>query len=149
MGTKYNGSDEEKVALDLFIKLNRAGDSVNRRMLSRLHSSNLTIAQFGVLDALYHLGALTHGELAKKHLRSPNNMTSVIDTMERSGLVTRHRSIEDRRVILVELTEKGRSLFEEVWPGHLSAILDSMNTLEPQEQCQLARLLKKLGTGLN
>src|SRR5512133_1005184 len=104
MPTHYKGTPEETLALDTFIKLTRAMSSFEDRMLSHGSLGKLTLSQFGVLEALYHLGPMCQGQLSQKLLRSTGNMTMVIDNLEKAGCVRRVRSIEDRRMIKVELT---------------------------------------------
>ena len=60
-----------------------------------LSDHNLTISQFGVLEALYHLGPLSQRQLADKILRSSGNLTMVIDNLERDGLVRRDADPEE------------------------------------------------------
>jgi MarR family 2-MHQ and catechol resistance regulon transcriptional repressor len=145
MPTKHQGSEEEKLALDLHIKLARANQTLGNRINFEVLSAGVSSSQFGVLDALYHLGPLTLGDIAKKHLKSPNNMTSVVDTMERSGLVVRRRCDNDRRVIYVEITTKGRETFAKLWPAHVKRVTEAVANLSPDEQKALADLCKKLG----
>lgn len=139
-------SPEEVLALDLFIKLSRASDAVAGKIAKHLLGSGISPSQFGILDALYHTGPLSLGELAKKHLRSPNNITSVADTMERSGLVVRERQKHDRRLILVNLTDKGRETFESLWEEHARVVTETMSPLSANDQKVLADLLRTLGT---
>lgn len=148
MPTHHKGSEEEKLALDLTIKLARAAQAVNNFVMPDVVACGVSPSQFGVLDALYHLGPLTLGDVAKKHLKSPNNITSVVDTMERSGLVERRRCDKDRRVIYVDITAKGRQTFEEMYPHHVKRLVKAMKVLSPKEQKDLAELCKKLGVGL-
>jgi len=145
MPSRHQGTEEERLALDLTIKLARATQALMNRVMSQIVSAGVSPSQFGVLDALYHLGPMTLGDIAKKHLKSPNNMTSVVDTMERSGLVERRRCEQDRRVIYVDITDKGRDIFAKLWPGHVERILQAVSTLSPEEQVELAALCKKLG----
>jgi len=145
MATHFDGTECERQALDLLVKLTRAAAAVEAAAAKSLVGSGITLSQFGVLDALYHLGDLSLGALAVKHLRSPNNMTSVVDTMERAGLVRRTRSESDRRSFTVCLTSKGRAAFEEVWPRHLETIQSAMAGVSPEEKRDLSDLLKKLG----
>lgn len=148
MPTHHKGTEEEKLALDLTIKLARASQALGNRLMCEVVSSGVSASQFGVLDALYHLGPLTLGNVAKKHLKSPNNITSVVDTMERSGLVVRRRCDKDRRVIYVDITDKGREIFASLWPGHVKRLVKAVAALSPKEQSQLAELCKKLGSSL-
>ena len=147
MPTKFAGTEEERRALDLFIKLSRASESVAGQISKAMGPSGVTVSQFGVLDALYHLGPLPLGELAKKHLRSPNNMTTVIDTMEKHGWVERQRCPGDRRIVKAVLTCDGRALFESLWPANLAAIVSAMSVLTPAKQLELAALVRELGLG--
>ncbi len=89
MGTHYVGPVEETRALDVYIKLSRAAESVTGRINGHLQDHNLTISQFGALEALYHLGSLQPSQLAQKVLKSTGNMTLVIDNLVKRGLVTR------------------------------------------------------------
>lgn len=132
-------------ALRGFVKLNRACMSVNRFVHAHLAEHNLTPTQFGVLDALVHLGPLTVSVLAGKILCSQNSLSSVIDTMEKSQLVMRERSATDRRVVLVSLTDAGRDRFNQAWPDHLVRITVAFDVLTGPELQELERLLRKLG----
>ncbi len=67
MPTHYNGSEKEINALNLYIKLMRAAQSVTSRIHSYLIKWKVTVSQFGVLDALYYLGPLSQQQLAKKN----------------------------------------------------------------------------------
>ncbi|MEA2553833.1 MAG: MarR family transcriptional regulator, and catechol-resistance regulon repressor [Fimbriimonadaceae bacterium] len=145
MPTKHKGTEEERQALDLTITLARATQALGNKVSCEIVAAGLSHSQFGVLDVLYHLGPLTLGDIAKKHLKSPNNMTSVVDTMERSGLVERRRCDKDRRVIYVDITKKGRDIFAKIWPGHVERLVRAVSTLTADEQAELARLCKKLG----
>lgn len=145
MPTHFEGSDDERLALDVFIKLLRAGDAVAQRAFGSLYQAGITPGQFGVLDALYHQGPLMLSEIAAKHLRSRNNMTVVADNLEKQGLVRRERDSVDRRVIRVHLTDSGRALVERLLPHHVASIVRELSVLSPAEQEQLNTLLRKLG----
>ena len=71
-----------------------------------------------MLEALLHLGPLCQGDLAGKLLRSGASTTSVVEGLEKRGLVVRQRTEEDKRFVRVALTGKGRKLIEEIFPGH-------------------------------
>jgi MarR family 2-MHQ and catechol resistance regulon transcriptional repressor len=75
MGTHYQGTQAETDALNAYIKLMRAAESVTARAHNVL-PKEITLSQFGVLEALLHRGPLCQGELASKLLRSGGNVTS-------------------------------------------------------------------------
>lgn len=147
MGTHYKGNEKEVGALDAYIKLMRAAGSVMARVNRHLAGSDLTISQFGVLEALFHLGPLSQRELGRRLLKSGGNMTLVIDNLEKRGLVRRERAQEDRRFVTVLLTEKGTRLIADILPLHVRQIVLQMGVLSSEEQRELERLCKLLGLG--
>ena len=145
MGTHYPGTPEEKSALDVYIKLSRAAEAVNTRINQHLKAKNITISQFGALEAIYHLGPMHQNRLAEKILKSTGNLTLVIDNLEKRGLVTRERDPEDRRCITIDLTGSGRELIEQLFPRHVAIVVREIGVLTRAEQSQLAALCRKLG----
>jgi DNA-binding MarR family transcriptional regulator len=83
-----------------------------RKMLDEtLEQQGLTSADWKVLTALRWQGKpyrRNAGELAKRSDLSSGAMTNRLDHLEQEGLVRRLRDPDDRRGVLVELTEKGR-----------------------------------------
>ena len=82
MGTKYQGTEAEVLALNTYIKVTRAAQSIMSRAMQHLADSNLSPSQFAILEALYHLGTLSQVELAQKLLLSTGNITTVIQNLE-------------------------------------------------------------------
>ncbi|HSV85138.1 MAG TPA: MarR family transcriptional regulator [Levilinea sp.] len=148
MPVHYKGSPETTLALDTYIKLTRANSAFEARLLAHGDLGNITISQFGVLEALHHLGAQCQGAISQKLLKSTGNMTLVIDNLEKQGLVRRNRSLEDRRQVMIELMPQGEELIKEMFPRHAAAITQEMSVLSIDEQRILGRLLRKLGLGL-
>ncbi len=147
MGTHFKGKPSEVRALDAFIKLVRATDSVQGRLARRHAELGLTETQFGVLEALHHLGPLCQTALAGKLLKSGGNVTLVVDNLEKHGLVRRERSREDRRFVTVTLTGEGKRLISRIFPAHAKAIAEELSALSAEEQEELGRLCRKLGKG--
>jgi MarR family 2-MHQ and catechol resistance regulon transcriptional repressor len=147
MPTHFTGSRAEMRTLDTFIKLTRCTNSLFARLTERNTLGDITPSQFAVLEALYHLGSMTQGEVSAKVLKSGSNMTTVIDNLERDGYVRRERDAKDRRVIHVHLTEAGTSKLEAVLPVHIAALVEEFSVLSASEQQTLAELCKKLGKG--
>ncbi|HEX9887112.1 MAG TPA: MarR family transcriptional regulator [Longimicrobiales bacterium] len=140
-------SGDHERALRLWIALARCYATFSRAVGAKICEYDLTAPQFGVLEALHHLGPLSLGELAGKLLVTGGNVTYVMDRLEERGLVVRERSPEDRRVVEAKLTDAGRELITEVFPGHTDFIKDLVGHLEPTDQEELRRLLKVLGRG--
>jgi MarR family transcriptional regulator, 2-MHQ and catechol-resistance regulon repressor len=145
MGTRYDGTKEETGALNAFIKLVRAAQSVSGRVESHFSGIGLSVSQFGALEALYHLGPLFQKDLASKILKSTGNITMVVDNLEKRGLVERVRDEKDRRHYSVRITEKGAGLIKSFFPGHVARIVHEMGVLTRAEQKELDRLCRKVG----
>ncbi len=101
-----------------------------------------------MLEALWHLGPLCQRELGDKLLKSSSNVTTVVDNLERRGLVSRTRGKQDRRVITVNLTVAGRRSIQKAFPSHLADIVAAFAHLSSSEQRELARLCRVLGLGI-
>lgn len=145
MGTKHRGPAEEVRALDAYVKLSRAAAAVEAAVNRHLAAAGLTISQFGVLEALWHLGPLPQGALARKILKSPANLTTVLDNLERRELILRRRDPADRRVVRVELSDQGEARIAPLFPRHVARVVDAFSALDPAEQETLARLCRTLG----
>jgi MarR family 2-MHQ and catechol resistance regulon transcriptional repressor len=108
----------------------------------------LTEKQFGVLEALLHLGPLQQHQIGKKVLVSRANITLIVDQLSDRGLVRRERESDDRRCVRVHLTAEGRRQIARLFPTHAASVADVLSSLTAAEQQQLGRLCRKLGRGL-
>lgn len=145
MPSHYQGTPTEVRALNTFIKLSRAANSLMTRVFAMDTIEDLTPSQFAVMEAIYHLGPLSQTDISNKVLRSGGNITLVIDNLEKAGLAQRTRSKEDRRVVTVSLTETGHEKIARIFPVHASVIVNEMNRLSADEQELLGELCRKLG----
>jgi DNA-binding MarR family transcriptional regulator len=73
----------------------------------------LSYAQYGLLFGLERGEAIPTRELAEAAELSPSTATQMLDNLERDGLVERTRSLEDKRVVLVSLSDRGRAVVDE------------------------------------
>lgn len=147
MSRNFKGSQREERALDSYVKLARAANSALAYARVGLDDAGLTSSQFAVLEALYHVGPLCLGDLARRILTSSGNLTLVIDNLEKRGLVRRRHQGKDKRFILATITPAGRKLIARIFPEHSRRIVEVMARLSPSEQDRLGRLCRKLGVG--
>jgi len=145
MVTKARCETGQARALNTYVKLMRATESVTARAHRHLSSIGLSFSQFGVLEALYHLGPMSQSEIGQKILRSSGNITMAIDNLEKRQLVRRERNPADRRYLIIHLTEKGKKLIRKIFPSHAAEITQKFDVLTVAEQQTLGRLCKKLG----
>lgn len=138
-------TEHEDTSLYLLVVLARAYNSVMAHSNRSIQSHGLNSTEFGVLDVLYHKGALPLQKIGEKVLISSGNITYVVDKLQKKNLLVRRASSEDRRVIYAELTEEGTRLFEHIFPEHIQRIKDAVGGLDEEEKRQVSALLRKLG----
>ena len=135
----------EDIVLRAHIELSRSLTKIRAKETSWLADRDLTLPQFGILESLYHLGRLTVGQITTLTLSTPGNITVVIKNLQSKGLINAKPSQEDRRIKILEITEKGSSIIQSIFPNHvenLSGWYD--NALSEDEIKTLSHLLRKL-----
>jgi len=75
-----------------------------------LQALGLTYPQYLAMMVLWEEDGLTVGEISNRLLTDPGSLTPLLKRLEVEGLLSRTRSREDERVVVVELTEAGRAL---------------------------------------
>jgi len=75
-----------------------------------LQKLGLTYPQYLAMLVLWEQDGMTVGEISQHLLTDPGSLTPLLKRLEAEGLLTRSRSREDERVVLVQLSEKGRAL---------------------------------------
>jgi MarR family transcriptional regulator, 2-MHQ and catechol-resistance regulon repressor len=135
----------QRLSLATYIRLMRAANAARTHASRNLGDSGLTLTQFAVLEALYHVGPLSLSEIANKILTTGGNLTMVAGNLARDGFVERRKSQKDARVQILGLTPKGKALMDRIFPMHVAAIVEFMRALEPGELEQLGELCRKLG----
>jgi len=147
MVKKFKGTPAQERALSAYVKLERAAGAAFAYARIGLEEEGLTLSQFAVLEALYHLGPLFLGDLARRILTSSGNLTLVVDNLQKRGLVKRKQQGKDKRFILAAITPAGRKLIARIFPDHARRITEIMARLKPDEQLRLGDLCRKLGKG--
>lgn len=149
MATHHKGTEDEQRALDLFIALSRGSDWYHRGALTQAPlPESLTITQFGVLEAIYHLGPMCQTDLGRKILKTKGNISVVIDRLVKRGFVVRRAQEHDRRFSVIDLTAEGRAVIAAYFPQIAAGFAASAAVLTADEQETLTRLCKKLGRGV-
>jgi MarR family transcriptional regulator, 2-MHQ and catechol-resistance regulon repressor len=137
---------QQRLALATYVRLMRAANAARAHAARHLGGTRVTLTQFAVLEALYHLGPMSLSDIAQKILTTGGNLTMVVGNLEKLGLAHRQKCPEDRRVLIVVLTAKGKALIRKLFPEHAAAITEFMGALSSAEQESLGNLCRQLGT---
>lgn len=143
---KPAATEAQAVALKLWIVLARAQTAIARHAEADVARHGLTIAEFAILEALYHRGPLLLGDLQRKVLVSSGGVTYLVDRLTEKGLVERQECAEDRRARYAALTAAGKRLIARIFPAHAEAITAATAGLTRAQQREATALLRALGT---
>ena len=132
-------------ALKLWVVLARAYWAIEAAASADVARHGITIAEFGILEALHHKGPLLLGEIQRKLLCSSGGITYLVDRLEGQGLVERRECPSDRRARYAALTRKGQKLIRRIFPEHAERIAQLLAGLNGKDQQRAGALLRKLG----
>ena len=134
-------------ALQVTARLSRIGPLLARRQEEVFDRFGLSRGEVGALSALRISGPpyrLSPTRLAKGLMLSSAGITSRIDRLERRGLVRRLDDPDDRRGVIIELTDDGRDVVDEAVAALAISDRQLLDRLDPQEVDQLEGLLRKV-----
>ena len=143
-GEPVRYGDPTTTALQLWEHLSKAHSAVHAQATNDLTQRGLTMAEYGVLEALHRRGPMQLGEIQRDQLVSSGGVTFLVDRLEAKGLVERHSSREDRRAKYATLTSQGEAMLAELLPAHAECIRDSLSGLSLPEQRSAIGILRAL-----
>ncbi|TAL91543.1 MAG: MarR family transcriptional regulator [Candidimonas sp.] len=118
--------------------------SINRMIDQGVAPIGLTSKQWKPLIMICHHDINTPAELSRVTNVDTGAMTRVLDRLEAKGFISRHRCLEDRRVVKLELTDSG----QQVIGGILGPVADTLNThlagFSKQETELLLKFLQRM-----
>jgi DNA-binding MarR family transcriptional regulator len=131
--------------------LGLAGYNIRRAYLvvqahfdERMEKLDLRQAEFSVLSVLRSNPGINQKALAEALAVAPPNLATLLDRLEARGLLTRQRSVDDKRVQLVELTSHGARLYARALKAAAEADAAAIDRLDAGERQQLKLLLRKI-----
>lgn len=127
-------------------RLRRLSIHLGREVEAVLLKHGLSSSAFDVLATLRRAGApyqLSPGDLLAMTMVSSGTMTNRIDQLEKAGLVERVHNPQDRRSVLISLTDKGFSVVEDAVNAHVDNQHRLLAPLNEKEQAALDTLLKR------
>jgi DNA-binding MarR family transcriptional regulator len=135
-----------QLALSVWLRLLKAHGLILRELRRRV-PEDLTLPQFDVLAQLHRRGdeGMTPGELTRELLVTAGNVTGIVDRLQALRLVERRRLPEDRRVVHVRLTPRGRRLMQRAIPRHRKDVLALLSPVPTADLVRLRDLLGSLG----
>jgi DNA-binding MarR family transcriptional regulator len=124
----------------------RATDLYSRQLSKR---AGLTAPQLLILQAIRALGAVSLSKLSQQVSLSQATVTTIIDRLEARGLVTRHRSAEDKRVVHATLTDAGETMVLKAPTPLQDVFSQRFAALDDWEQSMIVAALQRVATMMN
>jgi MarR family 2-MHQ and catechol resistance regulon transcriptional repressor len=112
-----------------------------------IDSYGISRDHFMILELLYNKGPHPVQKICEIFSIPSGSITYVVDKLEKSGYVKRQPSPTDQRTSNVVLTEKGITLFDEIFPKHVETISKNFSFINDEEKQLLIDLLKRIGLG--
>lgn len=138
---EYPGADLRSSALAR--SLERLGQSIAAGVAAVWRRHGLSHAAGNALAVIEGAGPMTPGDIsAAMHITS-GSITSLLDTLERQGLVRRSSHADDRRKILVQITAEGHHLLDEALPAIQIVARRLLGDLSEAERTQLLDLTRR------
>jgi len=145
MSTHYKDDAQKQLVLKTWIKFSRAHHSVSQVLRQGIEQQGCTLSQFGVMEALYHVGPLSVKEIGQKLLLTPSNLVTVIDNLVKQDLAKRVPCEHDRRSMIIHLTPRGESVIKIMFKKHLKVMMTCFSKLNEDELKSLGSISRTLG----
>jgi DNA-binding MarR family transcriptional regulator len=139
--------DLDVAPMQVMSRLSRLARHLDRARRAAFAAHDLEPWEFDVLSALRRQGPpyqLSPGALLHATLVTSGTMTNRIDRLAAAGLVSRHRDPQDKRGVLVALTDRGKNAADAALAGLLTRERELLAGLAPGQQAELAGLLRLL-----
>ncbi|MBN6204083.1 MarR family transcriptional regulator [Staphylococcus saprophyticus] len=136
--------DRAQISLNTFVGLNRTLDHLMKIVKTDVQRYGLNVTEFAVMELLYNKGDQPIQRIGNRVLIASSSITYVVDKLEEKGCVVRQRNEKDKRVTNASLTDKGRSMMDEIFPDHASTLESTFSVLTDEEITVLQTALKKL-----
>ncbi|MES9560267.1 MarR family transcriptional regulator [Streptomyces sp. NPDC007076] len=135
----------EGAASELVTALTETVSPLLRHAGTVFANHQVPFSQASLLTHLYEQGASQRmSTLAQEFDVAPRTVTTLVDGLERRGLVQRAPDPHDRRAVLVSVTGKGNALMQEIEWGRQALADELVNGLTRDERVEFARLLNKI-----
>lgn len=149
LGREY--PDMEFSASQAFVRMMHISSMAYEAVNTYMSRHGLTHGRFLIMMLLGKIypDGLSPSEIAHKIGVTRATVTSLVEKLERDGLVLREHRTDDRRAVTVRVTEQGTDLIKRIFPGHLDRVKLIMSALDEDEREQFVSLLSKVHSGIS
>ena len=142
--TSHSQTADELPEGDLAFLLRRAHQRSMSLLLSKLEAADLTPGQFFALDRLRGGKVISQNELGRQTAMDPATIQGVVQRLLARDLVARTSDLQDKRRLLLALSDKGRALLASLSQVTESTGRDLLRGFAPDQRRSLVEMLKRL-----
>ncbi|GGI17857.1 MarR family winged helix-turn-helix transcriptional regulator [Gottfriedia solisilvae] len=143
----FQGNEQTELDLKFFRIWVKASQAVMNNVRRDIESKGISPENFMILELLYNKGPHPIQQISEIFSIPTGSITYVVDKLEKNEFVNRIPSPTDRRASLIVLTEKGKDLFDNIFPSHVETISQNLSFITDDEKLIMIQLLKKIGIG--
>lgn len=132
-----------KKSMAVYISMSRVINTLRRENNKLILKHDLTLGQFAVMEALYSKGRLSTGEVMEKILTTSGNIPVIVKNLEKDGFITRKQDESDKRRFILDLTDKGKDLMDEIVPENLKFMDELISLWDDEDKKELIILMNK------
>jgi DNA-binding MarR family transcriptional regulator len=139
-------SDLDPSPLEVVGRVIVLAQHLERNVEGALEKHGLSLGQFDILATLRRhgkKGGLTPSQLLESVMLSSGGMTARLDALAEAGLICRKQNADDRRMVVIELTSKGRRVIDLATRTRFAEAKDSLPPLNDAEMATLTGLLRR------
>ena len=135
---------ERKISDNVLIAIRKIIQAIDLNSKKLVKQVGLTGPQLVILQEISRLGTVSVGEVAKNVSLSQGTVTGILERMEKRGVVVRQRSNQDKRRVMVRITESGNKILSNAPPIMQERFLGKFSQLEGWEKTMILSALQRL-----
>ncbi|MFA6216697.1 MAG: MarR family transcriptional regulator [Candidatus Omnitrophota bacterium] len=115
---------------------------IENKIADYLRPFGLSVAKFNALLVVKHIGkeeGLSQGELGRRLIVTPSNITRLLDRLSQDGFIERLARKGDRRVHLIRITREGSDILDKAWPGYYKKVHTIANLMDEKKLRQVSQ----------
>ncbi len=141
---KYQGPPWNIPGFDVWLTIARTYQLCERAIAQRVAPSGISLAQHDVLANVVHSPGLTQQEIADRLLVARSNVSMLLSSMEKAGLLTRVRDRDDARMRRVFATPRGREVAEATLAAQSAVVGKMISAIAQTELAAVGAAMEKV-----
>jgi DNA-binding MarR family transcriptional regulator len=134
-------TDVNKIAEEIVLIMPRISRKI---VFDLLHNQDIPHAQLFVINILFRQGPCRISDIVKELQVAAPTASGILDRLEASGYVSRIEDKKDRRVVMVDLTAKGRKVANELKSTIVTRWTEILKKLSPEDATKYLEILRKI-----